>query len=202
MGGFTLVELIVSMALFTVVVFITTSAFLNLSRLYKKASVTRAAMDTLNIAMENMTRNLRTATLYNCGADQSYISSSSGYGVGAVLPPRDCALSGSTAISFMSPNMRIGTYQLSIPQQWEIDENGILYPYIKDVPPGFSCCEVLTAYDEIYITNLKFYVIGADSTSGTTKQPRVNIVIQGYVPSDPDKTKFSIYTSVTQRSPK
>ena len=69
--GFTLVELIVSMALFIIVVFITTSAFLSVVNLNKKARATRTAIDSLSIAMERMTRMIRTGTDYYCTNDET-----------------------------------------------------------------------------------------------------------------------------------
>lgn len=185
--GFTLVELIVSLALFIVVVFITTSAFLNVTHLYKKAAVTRTAMDTLNVAVEHIARNLRVATNYDCGYFYS------GYGT---ITPNDCTVGvgGSTAISFINPSGKIGAYQrkTTLP-------SGLGSGYIQSMTPGSNCCDILTG-DDIDITKLQFYVTGA--TSADKNQPRVNIVIQGYAVNDPDKTKFSIYTSVTQRAPK
>src|SRR3989344_8160265 len=70
--GFTLVELIVSMALFTVVVFITTSAFLTLATLSKKASTTRIAMDNLSVAIESMARNIRTGYTYHSSSESYF----------------------------------------------------------------------------------------------------------------------------------
>ena len=54
---------------------------------------------------------------------------------------------------------------------------------------------------DIEIEKLSFYVAGTQSS--VFAQPRVNIVLQGVVGTDPKiQTKFSIYTSVTQRAPK
>lgn len=208
--GFTLVELIVSMALFIVVVFITTSAFLTLSTLSKKANTTRAAMDNLSTAVEFMARSIRTGYTYHCANDLSGVYSGSDLKNGAPngfanndgtpgpkLTASDC--SGLPYIAFATPDGDVMFSRLD-DIRYNISPQGT-----RTIRWGRSLGTKsgdITSTD-IYINSLKFYVIGADNTSGAANQPRVNIVVQGTAGTDPRiQTKFSIYTSVTQRSPK
>lgn len=192
--GFTLVELIVSMALFIIVVFITTSAFLTLSTLSKKASTTRIAMDNLSVVIESMTRNIRTGYTYRCSNESDFYTPST------PLIAQDCS-GGNTSLSFYNQDGIITGYMFRSGQPTG-PNNVILFnqnnTFCKSSTPGK--CLRLTA-PEIIITNLKFYVTGADNTSGVTNQPHVNIVVQGVAGTDPrTQSKFSIYTSVTQRA--
>lgn len=179
--GFTLVELIVSMALFTVVVFITTSAFLTVSNLHKKARVTRAVMDSLSTSLESMVRNIRTGYNYNCSNTPA---PGAFFPVNPVLP-LDCSTGGTSLLFTTSDSSGNNS------NYW-FNANRIEYK--TGDQEGYVTAE------EIYVTNAKFYVTGTVAMPADTNQPRVNMVIQGYVAYDPEQTPFSIYTSVTQRA--
>lgn len=58
-SGFTLIEMIVAIGIFGLVVTITTSAFININDLLKKAEAHRAVVDNLNFAIEAMLREIR-----------------------------------------------------------------------------------------------------------------------------------------------
>lgn len=199
--GFTLVELIVSMALFTIVVFITTSAFFNITQLYKKASATRAAMDTLSIAMESMARNIRIGDTYHCITGSEYLNMYPHY------PSRNPPLSGPYYSKLTAQDCSSGSDGILFYVPDNSTEGVMLMGYALSSPPLYiilgrgagTCCSWVTETN-LHISNLKFYVTGAAGAGAS--QPRVNIMVQGYALSDPDKTKFSVYTSVTQRSPK
>jgi len=192
--GFTLVELIVSMALFIIVVFIITSAFLTLATLSEKSSTTRIAMDNLSVAIESMARNIRTGYTYRCNNGSDFYTPSA--------PPiaQDC-LGGGVSLSFYNQDGIITGYLFRSGQPTGpnnvilFNQNNVL---CKSLTP--EKCLLLTA-PEITITNLKFYVMGA--ATADANQPRVNIVVQGTAGTDPrTQSKFNIYTSVTQRAPK
>lgn len=204
--GFTLVELIVSMALFTIVVFITTSAFLSVVDLNKKARITRVVLDNFSVALEQMVRNIRTGDTYRCldassgsGRTNEFWNGSFGNPTTDPMPPRDCSsATGGRSMLFYLPDdtqsagiATTGYYLRNLSDGSN--------PYRIQGRGGGTCCSYLTE-PEIKITSLRFYVTGSSSVD--SKQPRVNIVVQGYVADDPDQTKFSIYTSVTQRAPK
>lgn len=82
--GFTLVEMIVSLGLFTIIMFIATSAFLSIVNTDRKARSVRVAADNLNLALEDMSRRIKTGT---------------GYGCGGASVPTDCP-SGASSFSF------------------------------------------------------------------------------------------------------
>lgn len=65
-GGFTLIEMIVSVSIFTVVMFVTVGSLLAIADANRKANALRTTMDNLNFAMEAMARNIRTGSNYAC----------------------------------------------------------------------------------------------------------------------------------------
>ena len=64
--GFTLIEMIVAVSLFTIVIFVSIGALLTISDASRKANSLRAVMDNLNFAIESMSRSIRTGTDYTC----------------------------------------------------------------------------------------------------------------------------------------
>lgn len=73
-SGFTLIEMIIAVAVFTVVMTITMSAFLNLSSIQKKAFSVRASNDNMNFALEMMSRSARTGSGYSSAWGSSQFS--------------------------------------------------------------------------------------------------------------------------------
>jgi len=67
--GFTLIEMIVAIAVFTVVMTVTLATYLNVSDIQRKANALRVVNDNVSFALETMTREIRTNKYYtNCGA--------------------------------------------------------------------------------------------------------------------------------------
>lgn len=216
--GFTLVELIVSMSLFIVVIFITTSTFLTLTTLYKSALTTRTALDDVNTAVETMARSIRTGSLYTCsdvvngndafgvyravysGGDlknREWGNAAPLYGPGPTLMNniKDCDLAsgGKPWIVFLSGEGDVWYFRIKHPP------GGLDYISYGRVKDNFTGS--LTISSAMKLDRLRFFVIGSENT--TLKQPRVMIVVQGTAGTDSrTQTKFSIYTSVTQRVPK
>lgn len=199
-NGFTLVELIVSMALFILVIFIVTSTFLNLSQLHKTARATMVGINSVSVAIENMARNIRIGDTYSCNTFYgNFYPNRNPPITGPYYPkliPQDCP-SGNTSILFYVPDG-------SAPEKIRL--TGYYYRSLSESSnPGSIqgreniCCSYLTSPDNIKITNLTFYVTGTQTSS--VEQPRVLIVLQGETKTTP-ASKFKIYTSVTQRSSK
>jgi len=64
--GFTLIEMIVSIGLFSLVMLVVTAAYLAIIALDKEARTTNEVVANLSFAVESMARNIRTGTQYSC----------------------------------------------------------------------------------------------------------------------------------------
>lgn len=95
--GFTIIEMTVSLGLFTIIMFIATSAFLSIVNTDRKARAVRIAADNLNVALEDMSRRIKTGAEYDCGA------------IGGAT---NCA-SGETSFNFKDQNGDLTTYSWS-----------------------------------------------------------------------------------------
>lgn len=66
--GYTLLELIVSIGLFSLVMLVVTSSYLSLLSMDRRARATNELVSNLSFAVESMMRNVRTGTNYSCGS--------------------------------------------------------------------------------------------------------------------------------------
>ena len=64
--GFTLIEMIVSVAIFATVVLVAVGALLSIIDVNRKANELRVVMENLNFAIESIARDVRTGTDYGC----------------------------------------------------------------------------------------------------------------------------------------
>jgi prepilin-type N-terminal cleavage/methylation domain-containing protein len=211
-SGFTLVEMIVSLAVFSVVITMSVGALLMLvasnSQLQKEQSV----MTNLSFAIDSMTREIRTGTLYYCDAadtrdaayerkifsDNEFIS---GLDVGMT---QDCASGNNQdnqsrrlqGMSFVESGQSVtGAPNTRIVYFYDADE-GKIYRRIS----GQAAQSIVSS--GIYITNAEFFVTGSASmaVTGDFIQPTVTIFIEAKEVNDPDAKTYRIQTMVTQRT--
>lgn len=189
-SGFTLVELLVSLGLFTVIVVAAVGSLYTVNRASAKVTAMRTVLDNLNFATESISRTIRTGQNIVCGG----VSNANGVS-------RNCSLSGQSG----------GNAIISLDST--IDGESIQYVYGKNITTGIGeidkctlvngqitpdSCIALTA-PEIDINSMTFYVDGADANDG--KQPSVMIVMQGRAMAGTENIQpFAIQTLVSQRA--
>lgn len=88
--GFTLVEIIVAVALFAIVMVVSTGAIFTIVNANRSAQALNSVITNLNFAVESMLRDIRTGTNYDCD--------------GTTLDPQpsDCTSDGSDTMSFIT----------------------------------------------------------------------------------------------------
>ncbi len=188
--GFTIIEAVVSIAIFTTVMVVGAGSLLSIMTANRKAQSIKSAMDNLNFAVDNMTRALRTGSEYWCNNDPV----NRNCGVNADAGP---------SVSFREdPDVALRTMYYVTP----VANGAVTCPAtggtIMRSRQGVPIDEAITS-DEVHITSLKFYIYGANPSSGTpsdTQQPRAVVSVSGFAGISPkDCTTFHIHTSVTQR---
>jgi prepilin-type N-terminal cleavage/methylation domain-containing protein len=188
-AGFTLVEMIVAIALFAVVMLVAVGALLSLTGANRKAQALQSVMNNLNIALDGMVRNLRMGTSYHCGAGTFVGDGTSD----------DCS-AGSTLFSFKPfcdpsscnpASESTWVYQFVAPQ-------GSATGYIARSEDGGNTWVHLTA-PEVSINSMTFYVVG--SKPGDTTQPKVLVVLKGEagIGSAKTDTTFHVEATAVQR---
>ncbi len=190
--GFTLVELLVSLALFSIVVIAAIGSLYTINEASQRVTAMRTVLDNLNFATESMTRTIRTGDTIVCGGVESSFGSAG---------EANCPLGSSDGSDTISLNSTI-------------DGSGIEYRWRQDTVTNNREIQKCTLTDsgqldtdkcvaitdpQIDITNFKFYVDGADANDG--KQPGVSIFMQGVANAGPNNVQpFAIQTYVSQRA--
>ena len=188
--GFTLVEMLVSIALFSVVMVVALGALLALSSATRRAESLNTAVNNLGAAIDSMTRAIRTGTNYHCGTS------------GNPNTPQDCTASPGSYISFIAADGTQVAYCL----------DGTVIKR-QTIPPGSgttlsAACSssnfIPITAPEVTIASLAFYVVGSCPASAgscsDTFQPKVTVLVSGTIPvSAKLTTEFHLQTSVAQR---
>lgn len=188
--GFTLVEMMVSLTLFTVVMTASTGVMLVVLDANRKAQSFQTAMDNLGTALESVSRDMRVGTNYYCFT---------GPGMPSFSTNQDCS-GGDTYFAFLpigamnNPN-NYWVYRLN-----SSSGRGVL----ERCKNGTSCNSstnffALTA-PEIDIKYFKMFVTNsAPRSGGDLFQSKARIVIEGVAGTQlKTQTEFSVQTTISQ----
>ena len=176
-GGFTLIEVLVSVSIFSIVMLVSTGAVFSIVEANKKAHTLKSVMTNLNFALESMARDIRVSSQFSCNGGG------------------DCP-SGGTTFSYKANRDVDGDNSANDVVEYSLVGEGIQ----KEISGGaYPNTSIITA-NEIHIILLKFYVIGTQPSPADTKQPKVVITIKGYAGAGNTKSDFNIQTTISQRS--
>ena len=180
--GFTLVEMIISIGLFSIVMLISVGALLVLVTANRKAQATQSVMNNLNIALDAMVRSIREGSNYHCGS-------------GDATAAKDCdsnvGVDGGDTIFAFKPFSAA-----SASQRWIYSYSGGRIYKQEDV----NATPIPITAQEVLIDSMRFYVVG--TTQGDQYQPKVLIVIKGTVGAKADakvRSTFNIQATAVQR---
>ena len=178
--GFTLIEMIVSTALFAVVMLVSVTALLSLVDANRKTQALHSVMNNLNIALDSMVRALRMGSVYHCGGGEYSLA-------------RDCG-NGDTVLAFEA----FGGDRGDAGDQWVYLYDVSTKRIYKSENSGQNSIAITSP--SVTIDSMKFYVIG--TTPGDTSQPKVVISIKGTAGADKVKTRttFHIQATAVQRA--
>jgi type II secretory pathway pseudopilin PulG len=204
--GFSLVEMLVSIAIFMVVAVIAVTALLKIVDASKKSQTLQDTVNNVNFVMDSITRELRVGKAYTCSSQPG------GYTGSITGGSPSCPSGTGSSIAFLSSNTTSdglgGTCNLTYayyfepitpattPPTWTIEKaqqgtrnncsdslGGSSNPYAPIIDPSI----IITAY-----------TIKVNLVAGT--QPSVFLYIKGYTGNaDKTKTYFDLQTTVSKR---
>ena len=175
--GFTLVELLVSIALFSVVALVIMGAVTSIINANRKAQTMISVINNLNFALESMTRTIKTGSNLEIDPD--------GTGLGTVVSV--CDEDGrATTYYFDEPGMRIMVQR----------ELG------NDCDDAAAATEMALTAPEVKITGLAFYGFpAAGGGGGAATQPAVLMSTQGFMElAGGIRSDFNVQTTVAMRA--
>ncbi|MFA6227249.1 MAG: type II secretion system protein [Candidatus Paceibacterota bacterium] len=198
-AGFTLVEMLVAIAVFMIVMTVAVGSLVSIVDANRKSQAIKTVINNVNLAIESISKNMRIGTRYYCNDISGWTNSS------------NVCNSGQEEIKYLSSDGR----------------TVVLYKYVATTPELISSgegniqrCSITTTEDisqitdsdcinnwqsltaptpVLDITSMKFYVLGAERNDKI--QPRVLITIEGVAGTkEATKATFSLQTTVSQRA--
>lgn len=199
--GFTLVEAMIAVGIFTVVMTIGIGSIISVSSTQRKTQSMRAVTDNLSFLMEEMARSMRLGSYFFCSEDDSpSILELVDAGVEATQNGVDCkSIVFEPFWDFQAGNI---DNQVMYSIRDDQDGNGTIFKKDFDNPSFDSSDLLAMTPKELNIDAEKsgFTVIGAgQETFGVPLQPRVTIVLIGTVKIGGVETEFNLQTTVSQR---
>lgn len=179
--GFSLIELMVAVALFSTVMLVSIGSLLALADANRKAQALQSVMNNLNTAIDGMVRSLRMGSTYHCGSE------------GALSVAQSCENGG--IVIFFEEFEGDGSNDAD---QWAYQYDPVTKRMYKSEDSGTTWF-ALTA-PEIQIDDAKFFVVGAPNTDQI--QPKAVVVLRGTAGGNNAKTRttFSVQSTAVQRA--
>lgn len=203
MKGFTLVELMVVLGLFSGIATVSLGALFNAQSVNAKLQESQAILDNINLSTQTVTRDIRFGSEFYCTDSLPFNA--------AMVPivRRNCAragggLSGGGTILIFRP---VDTATSSDRVAYYV-KKGVLYK--EDYPYQAATSTLQMTSNEVTIKSITFYVDGAQTSDGSSdfanasdyKQPLISFLLSG--DTKPTRTatppvNFNIQTSVSAR---
>ena len=171
-SGFTLVEIMVAVAIFSIVVTVGIGSLLSVNNTLKRTRAQRTAIDSMNFVFESMSRRIRTGSEISC--------------TGTPGVPGDCFSTGSTTLSFKDQDGDEIVYN------WVNVDGGLVARSKNGLAPI-----AITSPDQIEITSMQFFVRGIEDAD--TKQPYVMMHADVIAKSGNQRVEMTVQTGVSQR---
>lgn len=191
-SGFTLVEMMVAIAVFSIVMVTAMSALLNVIDANNKAKSIKTAINNISFALEGISKDARMGTEYACadGGDE----------------PNGSCTGGGDIIKYRSPRVYDEITKENKFVYYRYNNADKTIEECMDDPDIPFTCEANSAgyfpitSTEATLNDVRFYVLNDDSATPEVEQPRIIMIISGEAGTkDKVKTYFDLQTSISQR---
>lgn len=198
--GFTLVELLVSLALFTSVITVAVGALFSAQAINARLEQKQIVLDGVNLSLETIARDIRYGSVFYCDNTTPVVLS---------LNRQDCPSNpngnGGGKVIIFKPVIKLNNSDnYSLDRVAYYLDNGVIYKdeYPHSVTPNKG---IRMTTPDVKIDTLNFFVTGAESfqtAKSDSNQPLITILISGQtIPRDNKikPEKFTVQTSVSSR---
>ena len=190
--GFTLIEVLVSVALFSMVMVVALGALLSMSISIRKAESINSSINNLSSALDAISRAIRTGSYYHCGSITGQDCQSTPNSFFTYLASDAAASQVTYCLSKVSPISCLST---------TVCPSGESCIILRSISTQNSGAYTALTSAEMQIKFFGFYVVGSIPGSPDNLQPKVTIVISGIVPVTATTfSEFNLQTSVTQQA--
>ncbi len=197
-AGFTLIEMMVAVALFSVVMVISVGVLISVVNASRRAEAVQAVIDNLDFALDDMSRTIRTATTYHCMTDSS---------LNTIGIPNDCTDTPGSEIAvepYGGDPSKTDQVLYEFASKIACGSENFVGGCIRKSTDGGANFNTITS-PTIDIKKLSFYVIGSCPKSNNLRcttdslQPRVTMLLQGQITYQSSVIELKLETNMTQR---
>lgn len=206
-SGFTLIEMIVSLALFSVVVTISVGALLVLIASNQRFQNEQSVMTNLSFALDSMTREIRTGTKYFCDSRNNAASgpldrrifedgrSLDSNVIGDCVTGRVPAVARYHGIAFVEGGQSItGVADTKIVYYYDDTTQGLFRRVSGEAAQSIVSSGIVITDAEFYVTSTQ------ELDTGNDRQPVVTIYLEAKDSNDPTEKVYQLQTTVAQRT--
>lgn len=193
--GFTLVELLVSVAVFVLVVTLSTGALFSAQTLNVRLQQTQIVLDSVNLGIETMLRDIRYGSNFYCTNVAQNISGRQSCSYAAGI--------GGTVLIFTPPVALVGSTNSTLDRVAYFVSNGIFYK--NEYPSGGNArVNIQITPIDVTVNPVTFWVSGSESTSSSDyNQPAITISFSGVTIPAKNTTipvSFNVQTTISPRA--
>ncbi len=208
--GFTLVEMLVAIAVFMIVMTVAVGSLVAIIDSNRKAQAIKNVINNINFALESISKDMRVGRDYECLTGM-YNQASGNFNSTSFTKTESICDDGTLGVRYKKNSKEYVQYRFFSGNTGVLGEGGNVRKCVESSTNNNCMLEAgwdsLTAPTyNVQITNMKFYVLGADTGAAGIdqadwKQPRVLITLEGTAGvKEGIKTNFNIQTTVSQRS--
>jgi prepilin-type N-terminal cleavage/methylation domain-containing protein len=189
--GFTLIEIMVAVAIFSVVMLIAAGSLLTILNANRKAQALQAAMTNLNFAVDSMVREIRVGSTYRCETGNPL----NPINLTQIASPKNCTSPGGQLFAFEKWNGNRSDAGDQIIYRYNPTTKGLE----RSTDSGQTAFTPMTGSD-VQLEEVTFYVRGSQPGFGAGNgQPFVLITIRGTAGTSSTQTSFSLQVAASQR---
>lgn len=197
--GFTLLETLIALSIFSAVVTISVGSVIQILAVNRQSQSMKIVINNLNMALENMTIDLRFGTHYWCETGEIWNLDPSAEAEGGNDSNPDTSCSSITFIERKDQDIIPSGGERTI--NYSLEDNKIIRSIYNDSSSTWEPQSITASpEDGLSISKLDFYVHGSESS--TNEQPRVLMVVSGTAGKEKNTDTFNLETVVSQRIPK
>ncbi len=199
--GFTLIEMLVAVALFSIVMLISVAAILSIIGGNRKAQAVNSVANNVNFAIESMIRDIKTGYNYKCLSFTVYISNTSAPGE---CTPTVAVGTDADPFTFTSTLAIEGVGQPVEYKYAVTDGVGTIYKTYSPAGSGGTPVTVPLTSPKINIKRFEMYVKNPEAGTMPKAQPSVFLILEGESVADGNEltqqvSTFSLQTYISQR---
>lgn len=196
--GFTLVEIIVATAIFTVVVTVAIGALTQLNKTSREARAMRVVMDNANSAIDSMARTIRMGVRFDGACDAACNCAGANVDTVGNTPLIDSAnpgVTGNICLRFYGPTGSNGSME-DVRYHYNASKKSVERSILG------GTWQDMTA-PELQVSDMRFYVNGTrlGGTGVEGDQPVVTMLMKGTARVSATSRNFTIQTTITPRTP-